>query len=256
MNCASVSSPRGCVHRPHWPRKRSARRIRARTLLDFLGGEDEGDHERPGAAQPLEHRANTYSHYGNYVDKDSLHAALVPDQRGLCCYCMTRVEATARAMTIEHWRCQPRNPDLDLSYSLLLAACLGRHGQPNALQHRDTQKGEQDLKFGPADPVHRVEQRVRFELDGTIASSDDEFDTQLDDVLNLNLRLLKNRRENVLTAILDWWRSEKAHLKGPVPNERLARERARRVGGGAGHLRPFDPVAVWWLDQYLARNAS
>jgi hypothetical protein len=45
----------------------------------------------------------------------------------------------------------------------------------------------------------------------------------LNDVLNLILPLLKDRRESVLTAILDWWRSEKARLKGPVPNERLAR---------------------------------
>lgn len=33
-------------------------------------------------------------------------------------------------------------------------------------------------------------------------------------------------------------------------------ERARRAGGGAGHLTPFDPVAVWWLDQRLARSAT
>jgi hypothetical protein len=45
-------------------------------------------------------------------------------------------------------------------------------------------------------------------------------------------------------------------LRGPVPHERLARERARRAGDGAGHLTPFDPVAVWWLDQRLARGAA
>ena len=76
------------------------------------------------------------------------------------------------------------------------------------------------------------------------------------DVLNLNLPLLKNRRKGVLTAILDWWKSEKARLRGPVPTEQLARERARRAGDGAGHLTPFDPVAVWWLDQRLARSAT
>jgi uncharacterized protein (TIGR02646 family) len=203
----------------------------------------------------VEHRANTYSDYGNYADKDGLRAALVRDQRGLCCYCMSRVEATGTAMKVEHWRCQSRNAGLELVYSNLLAACLGGHSQPEDKQHCDTRKGEQDLKFNPADPAHRIEQRIRFGMDGTIASSDDEFDTQLNDVLNLNLPLLKNRRENVLTAILDWWRSERARLKGPVPNERLARERARRIGGGAGHLTPFDSVAVWWLDQRLARDA-
>jgi uncharacterized protein (TIGR02646 family) len=204
----------------------------------------------------VQHRANKHSDYGNSVDKAGLRAALVRDQRGLCCYCMARVEATGTGMKIEHWRCQSRHGKLELTYSNLLAACLGGHGQPEDMQHCDTRKGERDLKFNPAHPAHRIEQRIRFLFDGTIASGDDDFDAQLNDVLNLNLPLLKNRRKSVLTAMLEWWKSEKARLKGPVPNERLARERARRAGGGAGHLTPFDPVAVWWLDQRLVPSAT
>lgn len=204
----------------------------------------------------VEHRANTHSDYGNYADKDGLRAALIRDQRGLCCYCMNRIEATGTAMKIEHWRCQSRHAQLELAYSNLLAACLGGHGQPEDRQHCDTRKGERDLKFNPADPAHRIEQRIRFELDGTIASSDPEFNTQLDDVLNLNLPLLRNRRKGVLDSVLEWWRSEKARLRGPVPTEQVARERARRAGNGAGQLTPFDPVAVWWLDQRLARSTT
>lgn len=204
----------------------------------------------------VQHRANTHSDYGNYADKDGLRAALVRDQRGLCCYCMTRIEPTSTGMKIEHWRCQSRNADLELTYSNLLAACLGGHGQPEERQHCDTRKGERDLKFNPADPAHRIEQRIRFELDGAITSSDAEFDSQLNEVLNLNLPLLKNRRKGVLTAILDWWRSERARLRGSVPTERLIRERARRAGDGSAQLTPFDPVAVWWLDQRLARNTT
>jgi uncharacterized protein (TIGR02646 family) len=203
----------------------------------------------------VEHRANTPSDYASYAEKGDLRAALVRDQRGLCCYCMTRVEPTGTGMKIEHWRCQSRNPDVELAYSNLLAACRGGHGQPETLQHCDTRKGEQDLKFNPADPSHSIEQRIRFEPDGTIASSDTDFDTQLNDVLGLNLQMLKNRRKGVLSGILEWWKREKARLKGPVPREQLARERARRAGDGDGYLSPFHPVAVWWLDQRLARSA-
>lgn len=200
----------------------------------------------------VEHRANTHSDYGNYADKDDLRTALVREQRGLCCYCMSRVEATGTGMKIEHWRSQSLHPGLDLVYTNLLAACLGGHGQPEDKQHCDTSKGERDLKFNPSDPAHRIEQRIRFELDGTITSGDAEFDTQLNEVLNLNLPLLKNRRKGVLSGILDWWKREKTRLKGPVPTEQLARERTRRVGDGTGQLYPFDPVTVWWLDQRLA----
>lgn len=202
----------------------------------------------------IAHRARVQADYDNYADKDGLRAALVRDQRGLCCYCMTRVDATRTGMKIEHWRCQSRNAHLELAYSNLLGACLGGSGQPEDRQHCDTRKGELDLKFNPADPDHRIERRIRFEMNGTIGSNDEEFDRQLNDVLNLNLPLLKNRRENVLRAILDWWKSEKARLRGPVPDDRLARARAR-LAGSTGHLAPFGPVAVWWLDQRLARNA-
>lgn len=204
----------------------------------------------------VEHRAKTHSTYDNYAKKDDLRAALVRDQRGLCCYCMNRVEATSTGMKIEHWQCQSRNGDRDLAYSNLLGACLGGQGLPEALQHCDTRKGEQDLKFNPADGEHRIEQRIRFEMDGTIASSDADFHAQLNDVLNLNLPVLKNRRKGVLTAILEWWKHEKARLRGPVPTEQFARERARHVGGGASQLTPFGPVAVWWLDQRIARKSK
>lgn len=204
----------------------------------------------------VEHRANTHSDYDNYADKEGLRAALVRDQRGLCCYCMARIEASGADMKIEHWRCQSRYPTLELSFSNLLAACLGGHGQPEHLQHCDTRKGERDLKFNPADPRHRIEQRIRFDYDGAIASSDAAFNAELSDTLGLNLPLLKNRRRSVLVGILEWWRSEKARLRGPVPRAQLARERARRAGTGDGHLSPFDPVATWWLDQRLTRSVS
>jgi uncharacterized protein (TIGR02646 family) len=200
------------------------------------------------------HRANTNSNYGNYDEKDDLRVALTRDQQGLCCYCMNRIKATREAMKIEHWRSQSGNRDLELSYSNLLGACLGGHGQPVDKQHCDTRKGNQDLKFNPANVEHQIEQQIRFEMNGTILSIDADFNRQINDVLNLNLPLLKNRRAAVLSTILDWWRREKARLRGPVPNERLARERARRMGNSTEQLNPFEPVAIWWLDQRLVRS--
>lgn len=201
----------------------------------------------------VEHRADTHSVYGNYADKDGLRAALVRDQRGLCCYCMNRIEATGAAMKIEHWRCQSRHSDLELAYSNLLAACLGGHGQPEDKQHCDTRKGEQDLKFNPAEPTHRIERRIRFELDGTIASSDDEFNAQLNDVLNLNLRLLKNRRKGVIDGMVGWLREyRKKHHKGP-DKVTLQRKRSQWLPT-TGSLQAFSSVAVWLIDQRLPEN--
>ena len=75
-------------------------------------------------------------------------------------------------MKIEHWRCRSRFPELDLQYRNLLGACRGNMGQPVRLQHCDTRKGEAELKWNPADPVHHIETRIRYETDGSIRSED------------------------------------------------------------------------------------
>jgi uncharacterized protein (TIGR02646 family) len=201
------------------------------------------------------HRKTSHCDYDNYADKDVLRHALVSEQRGICCYCMGRIYNRAATMKIEHWRCQRNYPTEQLNYSNLLGACLGGHGQPERFQHCDTRKGDLDLLWNPADPAHHIETRIRYELDGTVRSEDAEFNRELSDVLNLNLPFLKNNRKGSLDAVLDWWRREKARTGAPVPRDRLERERNRRTGG-VGELEPFCQVAVWWLDQRLARMAA
>jgi uncharacterized protein (TIGR02646 family) len=197
------------------------------------------------------HRQTPHCDYDNYPDKAALRQALVSEQRGICCYCMGRIRNGPTDMKIEHWRCQSCYPDEQLTYCNLLGACLGGNGRPPHLQHCDTRKGDRDLKWNPADPVHFIENRLRYEADGSIRSDDDEFDRQLDEVLNLNLALLKNNRKGLLDGVLDWWRHEKGRLRGPVPRARFEAERNRRINGTAD-LAPFCQVAVWWLGQRIA----
>ena len=190
--------------------------------------------------------------YDNYRRKHHLRQALVSEQRALCCYCMGRIRPDAESMKIEHWRCQKRYRDQELDYRNLLAACRGGHGKPSRDQHCDTRKGDADLEWNPAAPAHHVETRIGYGLDGTICSHEENFDTQINEVLNLNLSVLKAHRKGVLDAILRWWRHEKARVRGRVPHERFLRQRAMHVGD-SGELTPYCQVAVWWIDQKLAR---
>lgn len=201
------------------------------------------------------HRHTPRSDYDNYAPKDDLRHALVTEQRGLCCYCMGRIHNGPTSMKIEHWRCQARHPDEQLNYRNLLGACLGGHGQPPHLQHCDTRKGNRDLQWNPADAAHHIESRVRYELDGSIHAEDAVFNDQLSVVLNLNLPVLKNNRKGVYDAVLEWWRSERTRSQGPVPRQRIERERERHAAGG-GQLAPYGRVAVWLLDQRLAGMAA
>lgn len=201
------------------------------------------------------HRQTLHCDYENYADKDGLRAALVRDQRSLCCYCMTPIDANGTAMKIAHWHSQKRYPDEQLSYRNLLGACKGGEGQPERLQHCDTRQGERDVKFNPADAASSIEGRILYRRDGTIASSDAEFNTQLEDVLNLNLPLLKNRRKGVIDGLADWLREYRTrHHRGP-DNATLQRKRTQWVPA-TGSLQPFAGVAVWWLDQRLAQSST
>jgi uncharacterized protein (TIGR02646 family) len=194
------------------------------------------------------HRQTQHCDYENYADKPTLRDALVTEQRGLCCYCMGRMRnGPTLTIKIEHWRSQGRYPTDQLTYRNLLGACPGGEGQPLHLQHCDTRKADSDLLWNPAEPVHHVETRIRYEMDGSIRADDVEFDEQLGEILNLNLPWLMKNRQAVLDGILAWWRASR-----PVPRPRIAQER-ERYGGGNGELTPYAQIAVWWLDQKLAR---
>lgn len=191
------------------------------------------------------HRQTPHSDYANYRDKDALRGALVSEQRGLCCYCMGSIDPHTDAMKIEHWRCQAHYPNMQLEYHNLLGACLGGEGQPLEFQHCDTRKGHQDLSWNPADPSLNIESCVGYGNDGTIWSCDTVFDDQLNEVLNLNLALLKNRRKAVVDSLFLW--SEQEH---PVSRENI-QSKLNEFTNGNDKLTPDCEVAVWWLQKKL-----
>jgi len=192
-----------------------------------------------------QHRAQKHSDYDNYAQKDELRIALVGEQKGLCCYCTARIRAEPTTMKIEHWQSQSTCPNRQLAYGNLLGACLGGEGKSPPEQHCDTRKGNRDLKWNPANLAHAIETRLFYLVDGTVVGSDAEFDTQLNDVLGLNLSYLKSNRKAVLDSVLEWWRGAQ-----PVPVAKVQSEIDRRTSGDAEYL-PFSPVAVWFLRKKL-----
>lgn len=196
-----------------------------------------------------QHRAQAHSDYNNYGHKDALRAALVGEQRGLCCYCTGRIRAGSTEMKIEHWQCQATYPQQQLIYGNLLGACLGGEGKSPAEQHCDTRKANRDLNWNPATPAHVIESRLRYLADGTVESADGDFNTQLNDVLGLNLNYLKNSRKVVLDSVLNWWRST------PNARQKVQRQIDHRTNNAAEH-QPFSPVAVWFLRQKLGGAAA
>ncbi len=200
-----------------------------------------------------EHRSTLHSSYDNYQDKDGLRDALVTEQRGLCCYCMGRIPPERNKMKIEHWRCVAKHPGDQLDYKNLLGSCRGGEGSGRELQHCDTRKADRDLRWNPADPDHRVESRIEYGVDGAIRSTDGDFDRQLNEDLNLNIRFIKNGRKGVLESIGGWWQSL-GGVDRTVSRRRLERRILELTE--ASRMDPYDPVAIWWLKKRLARMGS
>ena len=199
-----------------------------------------------------EHRSKSHSSYANYKHKDGLRDALVKEQRGLCCYCMSRIYPERKKMKIEHWRCVSRYPREQLDYGNLLGSCMGGEGERWKYQHCDTRKMDQELLWNPADRDHRLKLRIEYGADGSVRSMDEDFDKQINECLNLNTPFIKNGRKGVLDGVVGWWQ----RLGGgdSAASQRLEKKILQLTEAAAMH--PYGPVAVWWLERRLARTAS
>lgn len=196
-----------------------------------------------------QHRCTSHTDYDNLPakDKDELRQYLVRDQRGICCYCMSRIQPDDKSMKVEHWRCVDNYPQEQLDYRNLLAACYGNEGQPERHQHCDTYKGNKVLSKNPSSRVHQIERLIRFKGDGTICSEDSNFNTEINSVLNLNLPFLKNNRKATLDAF------KMTLLKRGSVKKATIKRWLREWNGESipGDLQPYCQVVVYWLRKRL-----
>lgn len=202
----------------------------------------------PEPATLTQHRRQPHADYDNYADKAALRQALVAEQRGLCCYCQSRIRATPEGMKIEHWQCQADHPARQIDFSNLHGACLGGHGRPEREQHCDTRKGNNGLCFSVCDPAHPIERQIRFLGDGKISADDVAIDECINAVLNLNLPRLVSNRKAVLAAF------QQCLQDGRRVDP--ARELPKWDGREPGELPEFAQVIVYWLRKRQARAAA
>ncbi len=195
-------------------------------------------------ASLTQHRQQPHANYDNYGDKAALRQTLVAEQRGLCCYCQSRIRATPDGMKIEHWQCQAGHPARQLDFGNLHGVCLGGHGRLESEQHCDTRKGNTSLCFSVCDPTHPIERKIKFLGDGQIKSDDATIDAALNNVLNLNWPRLASNRKAVLDAFKQ--RLGKGNLN-------VAQELKKWDGTQTGELPEFAQVMVFWLEKRMSR---
>lgn len=146
-------------------------------------------------------------------EKEPVLRALLVDQKGVCAYCMRRIDASRDAdgqpvATIEHWHARSDGgPHFD--WANLLAVCSGRF---DGVLICDKYRGDRPLTHHPARTDPDLDTLVTYgSRDGELHIGDSDDPARL----NLNQKLLKRNRVAVQTAFLQWYaKADTTTLRG------------------------------------------
>jgi uncharacterized protein (TIGR02646 family) len=206
--------------------------------------------------QSLKDHKNTPHHfYDNYADKDALRKALLNEQGYLCCYCMRKIQGpTEDKMKIEHFK--PFSiyngingkPDLTLKYDNLLASCKGDEGMPKNLHHCDKTKKHSEIKLNPTNKS--LMDLVKFTANGTVFTEKEDLDNEIDNILKLNIPLLKNERKAI-------WESLEQIIKNQFGNKTVTKSfindkiKIWQRKNQSGMSEQYSQVAIYYLTKKL-----
>lgn len=147
---------------------------------------------------------------GDISPASGLRESLLNDQGYICAYCMKRIPhsytgkgVTSDKMKVEHYVAQTTEisklQKLDITYTNMFACCMGNHGQSEKYETCDTRKGENELTITPLNVAHI--RTLKYAPDGSIHSTDNTFDREINNILNLNEDNLKKQREEIYKLV-------------------------------------------------------
>lgn len=136
-----------------------------------------------------------------YEPTADLRKSLLTDQGYVCAYCMRRIPVADKGANetshIEHVRPQSCLTNKEaMDYDNMVICCPGAINSTSAkLCHCDRHKRETPISFSPFD--ENFISTISYSGDGTIKSSNPVYDKELNEVLNLNVDILKANRKEV-----------------------------------------------------------
>lgn len=146
------------------------------------------------------YRCQPNSYYDGYSQKDELREALLRDQGHLCAYCMRRIRNDRNTMKIEHWKAQStlETEAEKLNYQIMLGVCDGCRGSKDLYTTCDEHRHDMDLHVNPLD--RSMMDTIFYDRNGKIKSDVEQYDDELNTVLNLNCeqassRIVQNRKK-------------------------------------------------------------
>lgn len=147
----------------------------------------------------------------DYQAIPELVQSLLKEQGYICAYCMRRIPQkdklykkdgnnyvlTNEDHRVEHIKSRELHDDLKLEYRNMVICCPGHIGTED---HCDRLKGAKDISFTPLD--QQFIDTIKYNSDGTIISTNEVYNKEISEVLNLNTELLKKNRKAMLTEVI------------------------------------------------------
>jgi len=202
----------------------------------------------------VSHRLTQHATYAN-LDKTEVRDSLLQEQGYICCYCMRRIpeKSSNPGCKIEHYLCQEENGDKELQYSNMLLACTGQEGLPYRLQTCDSHKGNLILTCNPT-ARGNIELLIKYKSNGEIYSNDANIDNDLNKVLNLNVKTLKDNRRVMYEEIQGRIRGEGKRLGNKALKKSfLESEKEKLLSIPKGKYREYCMVGVYIIDKKLKK---
>ena len=144
-------------------------------------------------------RRNPSANWSNFSETNEHHQLrddLISEQNQMCCYCEIKVEYNGQSSHIEHLKDRNNFPQETFNYNNLLASCQFT----DSCGHKKG-TGYFNGFVSPLDP--NCQNRFTYARDGRILPSD-ENDTDAQrtiEILGLNCRRLKDRRESIIKSL-------------------------------------------------------
>jgi len=190
----------------------------------------------------MNRRLPQYADIHGTEEKNVLKAALLSEQKYLCCYCCNRI--TFENSHIEHFRPKGKAmyEKLSLEYSNLHASCQGEKGDGKHCGHAKAEKFDEGLMISPLDA--RCEDRFMYTAHGDICAANgaDEAAKYTIDTLALHDKRLCAAREEAI------WASGALTTENPEEIQALITKFNTPV---RGELAPFCDAILYQLRKEL-----
>lgn len=195
-----------------------------------------------------------------YSSIPELVKSLYQEQGYICAYCMRRIpckdgigcELTKEDHRVEHIKPREVYPELQLDYTNMVVCCPGRIGDQ---EHCDRLKGKKEISFSPLDSAFIS--TLSYNKDGTIVSSNKQYDKEINEVLNLNTKLLKlNRKQSWEIVVKKLVANKDKQLNKAQIKQYIAKYSSMHNKDGQMKYIPYCGVVLYNLNKKLRKLCS